>query len=104
MKQCDSDVTYQAKYAMKCTDGVYQFTFFCAYCGFHHNTRPIGAGSAGEAYLIAEREARKDFNGCHRCGRWVCDDHFNMTELMCLECAQLNDHAEEYQREGVMLS
>jgi hypothetical protein len=96
MKIRDPDVRFQSKYAMKHTDGGYQYTFYCALCDFHYTTGWIRADLSEEAYALAEKEARrKGFNGCKCCGKWVCDTHYNMAELMCLTCAPLKENMEE---------
>ncbi len=89
MKERDPNIRFQSKYAMKHTSGGYQYAFYCAYCGFHYTSGWIRAGSAEEAYDLAEKEAKREFNGCHSCGKWVCGDHYNMGEMMCLKCAPL---------------
>jgi hypothetical protein len=90
MKELNMDIEYIAKYTMKHTAGGYQFIFYCAYCDFHYTTGWIKAGSTDEAYALAENEARAAFNGCHGCGKWICQNHYNIHEGMCLECAPLN--------------
>ncbi len=87
MRQKNPNVVFKSKYTMKHTDGGYQFTFFCAYCDFCCKTGWIRAESSEEARLLAENEARMEFNGCHSCGKWVCNDHYDMQAMMCVECA-----------------
>jgi hypothetical protein len=64
-------------------------------CDYSYTTGWIAAGSDDEAQLLAEKEARHYFNGCHKCGRWICDDHYDMNEMMCVDCAQLPRMKEE---------
>ena len=68
-----------------CGDG-YQVTFFCALCGYHITIGEIMTESEGEALISCEKLARKPFNGCRKCFRWVCDEHFNMGKMICVEC------------------
>ena len=84
MKQKNPNVVFKAKYTMKHTEGGYQFTFYCAYCDFHYTTGWISADSQEEARVLAEMEARTEFNGCHCCGKWICFDHYNIQEMMCV--------------------
>ncbi len=64
-----------------------KFTFLCCLCDIGYTTGWIIASSAGEAKKIAEQEARPYFNRCHKCGRWVCDNHYNEDVMMCTVCA-----------------
>ena len=34
-----------------------------------------------------ETEARKCFNKCHKCGKWVIDAMYNVDILECVDCA-----------------
>ncbi len=88
MKQKNPNVVFKSKYTLKHTEGGYQFTFYCAYCDFHYTTGWISADTPEEARVLAETEARTDFNGCHCCGKWICNDHYDMQEMMCVECAR----------------
>ncbi len=65
----------------------YRFRFFCAYCDASHTTGWIRSQSEDMAREIAKTQARLCFNHCARCGRWVCDEHYNMDEMLCTECA-----------------
>jgi uncharacterized OB-fold protein len=58
-------------------------------CDYSYTTGWITAGSEDEARLLAEKEARQYFNGCYKCGRWICDEHYDKNEMMCVDCAQL---------------
>lgn len=78
---------FPLKSAMVEEDGFYRFTFFCSLCDAGHTTGRICASSAGAARVIAEQDARPYFNRCHRCGKWVCDAHYNESVFMCTSCA-----------------
>ena len=67
--------------------GSCRFTFFCGICEHRYTTPPLQAENAGEARLKAEADARLHFNWCPKCGRWVCDEHFNEGRTMCTDCA-----------------
>ncbi|MDR3085806.1 MAG: hypothetical protein LBU47_05770 [Christensenellaceae bacterium] len=75
------------KYALVGVESGYRFRFFCALCGANRTSGWISAASEADARLFAEAEARRFFNGCHKCGRWICDEHYNADEMMCVECA-----------------
>lgn len=38
-----------------------------------------------------EEEGHKNFNQCHRCGRFVCDAMYNADVLECVACAPWED-------------
>ena len=78
---------FNASYEMTSEPGGYRFQFRCAYCGRGHATGLIQADSVEAAYGLAADEARRYFNGCLKCGVWVCDSHYNEDEMMCLKCA-----------------
>ncbi len=40
-----------------------------------------------QAFIAAQEEAQAHFHKCHGCQRWVCDQCYNETEGMCVECA-----------------
>ncbi len=65
----------------------YRFQFFCALCGTNYTSGWIHADSEERALDIAKAEARLHFNLCHSCGKWVCDEHYDIDEMVCLECA-----------------
>ncbi|MDR0380751.1 MAG: hypothetical protein LBH86_01965 [Oscillospiraceae bacterium] len=75
------------RYAMTSENGLYRFTFFCALCGRGHTSGLIHANSVEIALHLARQEARGYFNGCHTCGRWVCDGCYNMDVMTCARCA-----------------
>ncbi len=78
---------YSATYTMKHSDGGYVYTFVCAMCEFQYSTGWIIAETEAAARALAEKEARISFNGCHRCGVWVCDRHYDAQKMTCLKCA-----------------
>jgi hypothetical protein len=79
-------VEYRAKYSCAKVGAYYQVSYFCAFCDFHYTVAGISASSGAEAAAMGEPEARKHFNGCRKCGRWVCDGHFIMEKMLCPEC------------------
>ncbi len=78
---------FTASYTMESGPDGYRFRFHCAQCDESHTTGCFCADSVEEAYAQAAVEARSSFNGCHRCGQWVCDEHYNEDEMMCTQCA-----------------
>ena len=75
-----------------------RFTMRCSLCGkaAHAGRLPFlfqkrGPDSAGyaRAYMRSYQQLVKQFNYCQSCGRWVCDDCFNIEgdRDACEECA-----------------
>jgi len=81
------NVNYRPNHKIIRANGCYQFQYFCFLCDYCYTTVWIASNSEDEALLLSEKEARRHFNGCHNCGRWVCDAHYNIDEMMCVECA-----------------
>jgi hypothetical protein len=79
---------FKPNYRMSRRNGSYKFQYYCVMCDYNHTTGWIEAGSEDEARLLAEKEARQYFNGCHKCGRWICDEHYNKDKMMCVDCAE----------------
>jgi hypothetical protein len=82
---------FTPRYTVSSADGAYKFSFFCDLCGWHYATGWIAAADLGSAQTLAEKEARRYMSRCGKCGKWICDEHFNMSELMCVECAPLQN-------------
>ena len=78
---------FTAKYIMLSEDGYFRFKFFCGLCENAHTTGLISAASGYEAFKLAANEARKYFNRCRKCCKWVCDRHYNEDEMACDCCA-----------------
>ena len=81
---------------MVCKNGSYRFSFFCALCDDCYTTGRVIADSVSEALAIARQEARPHFNRCHKCGRWICDRHYNIDEMMCVECVPLENTQNDF--------
>jgi hypothetical protein len=78
-----SQLEFTARYTMSSEDGEYRFRFYCAYCDRGHEAGAIiHADSIGAALRLACEESRLHFNGCRKCGKSVCDEHY-----CCTECA-----------------
>lgn len=81
-----SEREFTPKSTMLCENGGYRFHFACSLCDKGYTTGQIAADTVGEALDLARREARPHFNRCHQCGRWICDEHYNIDEMTCVEC------------------
>ena len=65
---------------------------YCFYCDLSGEavllSSPVQASCQEEELLLAwEKEGRKHFNLCHKCGRWVSNAMYNPDELCCVDCA-----------------
>ncbi len=69
------------------------FKFFCEASGAAVcTTKPIRADTESEALLLAwQNEAKKQFNKCHACGKWICDAMYNADVLNCVDCSPWED-------------
>ncbi len=65
-------------------------TFFCDLCGYGYTVETGNAEMTKETVQEAEEEARRHFNLCHRCRKWVCDTHYNEDVMLCIRCAPKN--------------
>lgn len=66
-----------------------RYLFFCDASGaLGCTTNPIRAATAQEELRLAwEQEGKRQFNLCHKCGKWVIDSMFNADVLQCVDCA-----------------
>lgn len=68
----------------------YRFIFYCDVSDAHVcTTQKIYQGNTEMDALLAawQAEGRKQFNRCHKCGKWVIDAVYNAEVLECVECA-----------------
>ena len=60
-----------------------QHQFFCDLSGAWVCT----VKAADNPRIAWETEAKKHFNQCHRCGRWVSDPMYNAETWQCVQCS-----------------
>lgn len=72
-----------------------RYSFFCELSGMLVCTTGMYSADDPEEALSAawETEGRKNFDCCHRCGRWVASIVYNPDVLMCVDCAPLEEEA-----------
>lgn len=72
-----------------------RYSFFCELSGILVCTTGTYYADDPEEELLAawESEGRKNFDRCHKCGRWVDSIVYNPDVLMCVECAPLEEEA-----------
>jgi len=70
--------------------GGYRFLFYCDVSGAHVcTTKELYHADTPDVALLAawQAEGCRNFNQCHKCGRWVIDAAYNAEVLECVECA-----------------
>lgn len=77
---------FTAKKKIHQEGNTYIITFYCDYCSAGYTSSPITSENEDEALFIAKKRAQPYFNLCHRCGKWVCDIHYNEYAMECVEC------------------
>ena len=93
----NQNMCFNARYTVTDSEGGFRFQFLCACCSSGYATGLIQADSIEAAFPLAEKEARLFFNGCDHCGKWVCDQHYNMEKALCTECAPLDATSEQHE-------
>ncbi len=65
-----------------------RYRFYCDLSGLSvYTSKPIRADTEEMLFQVWQAEGSKQFNQCHKCGRWVCDAMFNADVLQCVACA-----------------
>ena len=75
-------MTIPKKYTKEETSSGFVFSFYCDLCK-HSVVSPVLTEDSPDTAWDA---AQKKFNMCHKCGKWVCDTHYNEEEMTCIEC------------------
>lgn len=88
----EKGVSWAARYKIiNCAHGK-RFQFFCDLSGMlMYTTGLIKAATAEQALSIAWQGAKKHFNLCHKCGKWVSDIMYNADTLKCVDCSPWED-------------
>lgn len=78
-----------AHYKIISDSGGNRYKFFCDLTGaLLCTTEPYNEGDAElELALAWEKEGKKNFQLCNKCGRWVIDAMYNADALECVACA-----------------
>ena len=82
-----------ASYKVVADAGGNRYRFYCDLSGaLLCTTKPYHADTPEQELLLAwESEGRREFNPCHKCGKWVSDVMYNADVLECVECAPWED-------------
>ena len=81
-----------ARYKVIADSGGNRYSFFCDITGaLLHTTDPIQAETQEQELETAWEDARKYFNRCHKCGKWVSNAMYNADVAECVECAPWED-------------
>lgn len=83
--------SFTKNYKDDSNDTGFQFTFYCDHCHVGYQTELVEARGFRRreyerVFEEAQNEARRHFNRCHQCLKWVCDADFNEEENLCVEC------------------
>ena len=79
--------SFTKKYEVQTKKDGFCCTFYCDLGDDYYSICIDGVDSADDALELSKMNARLHFNRCHRCGRWVCDAHYNEGQMMCIRCA-----------------
>lgn len=84
-----NDKKKTARYKMLADRAGNRYQFFCDLSGaLLCTTEPLLLGSAeAEVEFAWESEGRRQFNFCHKCGKWVSDAVYNPETFECVECS-----------------
>ena len=78
-----------AHYKVIADSGGNRYKFFCDLTGaLLCTTRTYNEADTDTALELAwETEGKKNFQFCHKCGKWVIDAMYNADALECVACA-----------------
>ena len=77
-----------AHYLVIADEGAHRYSFFCDIAGaLLYTSGPVRAETQEQEVEIAWEDARKYFNRCHKCGKWVSNAMYNADVAECVECA-----------------
>lgn len=79
------------KYDTYKTEKGYRFTFYCDLCSFPVMSGTLINDSFDSALEQAQTYAKRYLNMCHKCGKWICDRHYNENEMQCIECCPVSE-------------
>lgn len=87
----DKKMTADYKIVGKSGGNLYQF--FCDLSGaFCAETSSYRDADAKKELMTAwNKEGKKHFNLCHKCGNWVSDVMYNPDVLNCIRCSPIED-------------
>lgn len=78
------------------TENGFRFVFFCDLCDHAEETEEIISESYEEALREAQVSAKRYFNMCHNCGKWICDEHYNEDDMQCIECSPRSERKQPH--------
>ena len=78
---------FTTRYNTVRTQQGFRFVFYCDLCYTKYETEEYRLDSFREAFELAQEEAQYHFNMCHKCGKWICDEHYNQNVMECVECS-----------------
>jgi hypothetical protein len=79
---------FTQRYKTHRTKDGFRFAFYCDLCETLYETEEIITDSFEDALQKGQDVARLYFNKCHKCGKWICDEHYNENVMECIECSR----------------
>lgn len=74
------------------SEGKLRYQFFCDLSGaLEYTSKPINSDSAKELESVWDKNAKEQFNLCHKCGSYVSSEMFNAEVFECVACAPWED-------------
>lgn len=82
-----------ASYKIQNTKSGNVYTFFCDVSGAKcvETSAYIDTDPGRELMSAWKTEAKKHFNLCHKCGKWVMDVMYNPDVFNCVQCSPIED-------------
>lgn len=78
--------TYPERFDISALNGGLRITFFCNAGDKKYTIDIYDSQTVEQALKIAWNELKKNFNRCHQCKAWVCDEHYNEDVMKCILC------------------
>lgn len=87
--------TKTANYEISLVSGGKVVSFYCALSGMlvceYKTKETLDSLAVEDAW---EKEGKRHFDKCHKCGRWVSSVMYNADVLACVDCAPWQDSPE----------
>lgn len=65
-----------------------RYQFFCDISGARvFTSEPIAATTPEDEIRIAWDAAKREFNRCEKCGKYICNAMYNADTFMCVDCS-----------------
>ena len=78
---------FSQRYETHKTKGGFAFTFYCDLCDRNVTSGVYFTKCFDDALSEAQAYAKRYFNMCHTCGKWICDEHYAEDDMQCIICS-----------------